>query len=162
MQLDSMKPARGSRRARKRVGRGPGSGNGKTAGRGHKGQGSRAGGGVSPGFEGGQMPISRRLPKRGFKNPGRVAYQAVNLGNLVRFEAGTVVDAVMLREAGLARSRRPVKILGTGELDRALTIRAHAFSKTALAAIEKAGGTAETVAFERVKTPSDGVERERE
>ena len=109
MQLDSMKPAPGSRRKRKRKGRGPGSGNGKTAGRGEKGQGSRSGGNVPPGFEGGQMPLARRLPKRGFKNISRVEYQVVNLAELTRFDAGSVVDLAVLCDAGLARRRKPVR-----------------------------------------------------
>lgn len=146
MQLDSMKPPPGSRRKRKRKGRGPGSGNGKTAGRGEKGQGARSGGNVPPGFEGGQMPIARRLPKRGFKNISRVEYQVVNLDDLKRFAAGSVVDVDVLREAGLARRRRPVKILAKGALDRGLTVRVQAFSRTAEEAIRAAGGSAEVVA----------------
>jgi large subunit ribosomal protein L15 len=146
MQLDSMKPVPGSRRARKRVGRGPGSGNGKTAGRGHKGQGARSGGNVAPGFEGGQMPIARRLPKHGFQNFTRVEYQVVNLSDLARFEAGSVVDETALRGARMVRRRLPIKVLGGGSLDRALTVRVHAFSKTAETAIRAAGGTTEIVA----------------
>ncbi|MFQ5478514.1 MAG: 50S ribosomal protein L15 [Candidatus Binatia bacterium] len=145
MQLDSMKPAPGSRRPRKRIGRGPGSGHGKTAARGHKGQGSRSGGNVSPGFEGGQMPLARRLPKRGFKNPFRVQYQVVGLGDLARFEAGTIVDVEVLRGVGLAKRRLPVKVLANGELGRGLTVRLQACSKSARAAIEAAGGKVETV-----------------
>ena len=146
MQLDSMKPPAGSRRKRKRKGRGPGSGNGKTAGRGEKGQGARSGGNVAPGFEGGQMPIARRLPKRGFHSLARVEYQVVNLSELARFEAGSVVDVDALRDAGLARRRRPVKVLAKGALDRGLTVRVHAFSKAAEEAIRAAGGTPEIVA----------------
>lgn len=147
MQLDSMKPAPGSRRPRKRVGRGPGSGLGKTSGKGHKGARARSGGGPSPGFEGGQMPLQRRLPKRGFKNPNRVDYQVVNLSDLaLRFEAGEVVDPETLASRGLATRNGPVKILGKGTLDRALTVRADAFSASARGAIEKAGGTAATLA----------------
>ncbi len=145
MQLDSMKGAAGSRRKRKRLGRGPGSGTGKTAGRGHKGQGSRSGGGTKPGFEGGQMPLARRLPKRGFKNRNRVAYQIVNVGDLSRFEAGSVVDPELLKASGMAEARMPVKILGCGVIEHGLTVRADAFSKTAAAAIEKAGGKAELI-----------------
>jgi large subunit ribosomal protein L15 len=145
MRLDSMKPAKGSRKPRKRLGRGPGSGLGKTAGRGHKGAGARAGWNAKPGFEGGQMPLARRLPKRGFKNIGRVEYQIVNVGALAQFAAGSVVDEAALREAGLVRKRAPIKILANGELDRGLTVRVEAFSKAAKAAIEKAGGTAEVV-----------------
>ncbi|MFT4571343.1 MAG: large subunit ribosomal protein L15 [Hyphomicrobiaceae bacterium] len=146
MQLDSMKPAPGSRKPRKRVGRGPGSGNGKTAGRGHKGQGSRKSPGPPPGFEGGQMPMARRLPKRGFKNPNRVAYQVVNLCDLEAFEAGSTVDPETLRDCGLAKRRGPVKILGGGKIGHGLTVRANAFSQSAREAIASAGGTAELVA----------------
>jgi len=147
MQLDSMKPAPGSRTKRKRLGRGTGSGLGKTSGKGHKGSLARSGGNNAPGFEGGQMPLSRRLPKHGFKNPSRVPYQVVNLTDLAaRFVAGEVVDHETLRAHGLANRALPVKILGNGSLDRALTVRADAFSASAKAAIEKAGGTADTLA----------------
>ncbi|HEY2774910.1 MAG TPA: 50S ribosomal protein L15 [Candidatus Binatia bacterium] len=147
MQLDSMKPAPGSRTKRKRVGRGPGSGLGKTSGKGHKGLLARSGGTNSPGFEGGQMPLARRLPKFGFKNISRVAYQVINVGELAsRFEAGAVVDQDSLRERGLAMRNLPVKILGNGTLDRALTVHADAFSASAKAAIEAAGGRADTLA----------------
>ena len=146
MELDSMKPARGSRKPRKRVGRGPGSGSGKTAARGHKGQGARSGANLGTGFEGGQMPLARRLPKRGFKNPFRVEYQVVNLSDLADFSAGSEVDPEALREAGLAKRRMPVKVLGKGKLDVSLTVRANAFSKSAAAAIEAAGGKAEVIA----------------
>jgi len=145
VRLDSMKPPRGARKSRKRVGRGPGSGNGKTAGRGHKGAGARAGAQVTPGFEGGQMPIQRRLPKRGFKNPTRVEYQVVNLADLAAFDAGAVVDPAVLVGAGLTRRRSCVKILAQGTLRNALTVKAHAFSGAARAAIEAAGGTCEVV-----------------
>ncbi len=148
MQLDSMKPAPGSRKSRKRIGRGPGSGHGKTSGRGHKGQGSRAGGGPRPGFEGGQMPLSRRLPKRGFHNISRVAYQVVNLSDLSAFVPGSTVDLQALRDIGLARRRRPLKVLGGGALEHGLTVKAQAFSRAAREAIEKAGGSAEVVAAE--------------
>jgi large subunit ribosomal protein L15 len=143
-----MKPPRGSRKPRKRVGRGPGSGNGKTAGRGHKGAGARAGNNQTPGFEGGQMPMARRLPKRGFNNIHRVAYKVVNLEQLGRFAAGGVVDPAGLAEAGLTGRRCLVKILGSGSIGHALTVRAHAFSGTARAAIEKAGGTCELLAVQ--------------
>jgi large subunit ribosomal protein L15 len=142
MNLDSMKPPKGSRRAPKRVGRGPGSGLGKTSARGHKGQRARTGGTSKVGFEGGQMPMARRLPKHGFKNPFRVEFQAVNVGDLKKFEANAAVDPTTLRDAGLAIRRGPVKILGTGAIDRPLTVHAHAFSKTAAAAIAAAGGQA--------------------
>jgi large subunit ribosomal protein L15 len=147
MQLDSMKPAPGSRQPRKRLGRGPGSGLGKTSGKGHKGLLARSGGGNNPGFEGGQMPLSRRIPKHGFKNPSRVPFQVVNLSDLAaRFEAGETVDHETLRERGLARRTLPVKILGNGSIDRALNVQVDAYSAAAKAAIEGAGGTAKTVA----------------
>jgi len=154
MRLDAMKPVPGSRKARKRVGRGPGSGTGKTAARGHKGQGARSGGQVTPGFEGGQMPISRRLPKHGFTNFTRVEYQIVNLSDLQRFEAGSVVDEVALRERRVVRRRLPIKVLGKGTIDRGLTVRAHAFSKSAEAAIRAAGGSVEVVALETAESSS--------
>ena len=147
MQLDSMKPAPGSRTKRKRLGRGPGSGLGKTSGKGHKGLLARSGGTNSPGFEGGQMPLARRLPKFGFKNPSRVPYQVVNVGELAsRFEAGATVDREALQAIGLAIRALPIKILGSGTIDRALVVHADAFSASAKAAIEKAGGTAATTA----------------
>jgi large subunit ribosomal protein L15 len=140
-----MKPPRGARKPRKRVGRGPGSGNGKTAGRGHKGAGARAGAKVKPGFEGGQMPMARRLPKRGFKNPNRVEYQVVNLVDLASFASGALVDPSTLADAGLVRKRGCVKILAKGKIQNALNVKAHAFSGAARAAIEAAGGTCEVV-----------------
>jgi len=145
MQLDSMKPAPGSRKKKKRVGRGPGSGNGKTAGRGHKGAGARAGAKSKLGFEGGQMPIARRLPKRGFYNRFREEYQVVNLAALEKFEIGTIVDRDAMKEAGLVKGRAPVKILAKGKLKKSLTVRAEAFSATARERIAEAGGTAEQV-----------------
>ena len=145
MNLDSMKPPKGSRQRRKRLGRGPGSGLGKTSARGHKGQRSRTGGKSKVGFEGGQMPMARRLPKHGFKNPFRVTYQVVNLVDLNRFEAGAAIDPDQMRTVGLAIRRMPVKVLGQGKLERALTVRAHAFSKSAVAAIEAAGGKTEVL-----------------
>lgn len=145
MDLSHLKPAPGSRKKRKRVGRGPGSGLGKTSGRGHKGAGARSGGSVPPGYEGGQMPLSRRLPKRGFHNPFRKEYAIVNLGSLERFDAGTTVDADALRERGLVRGRKQkVKILAKGDLGKALTVRADAFSAKAREIIVARGGTAET------------------
>jgi len=145
MRLDAMKPAPGSRRAPKRVGRGPGSGLGKTSGKGHKGARARAGFVDKPGFEGGQMPMQRRLPKRGFSNHSRVEYQVVNLRDLERFEAGSVVDAAALARKGLASVRRPIKILAKGKLGRGLTVCANAFSASARQAIEAAGGKIEIV-----------------
>ena len=147
MRLDSMKPVPGSRRKRKRRGRGPGSGLGKTAGRGHKGFGARAGSKVGVGFEGGQMPLARRLPKHGFKNPFRVAYQVINLEELLRFEDGAVVDIAALKEAGLVKRKLPVKILGRGKLDRKLVVTANAFSVVARDAITAAGGSAQVEAL---------------
>lgn len=139
-ELHDLSPARGSHRGRKRVGRGQGSGLGKTAGRGQKGQKARTGGKVSPHFEGGQMPLHRRIPKRGFTNINRVEYQVVNLRDLEAFE-GTV-NAEVLKAAGLiGHVRRPVKVLGQGELTKALVVEADAFSKSAKEKIEAAGGT---------------------
>jgi len=146
MQLDSMKPPPGSRKSPRRVGRGPGSGLGKTSGRGHKGRGARSGGNVHPGFEGGQMPLQRRLPKRGFFRRGRVAFQVVNIKDLAGFEPDSVVDEAALRERGLAKRRTPIKVLGEGKIDRKLTVRAHGFSASARRAIEAAGGACEVLA----------------
>ncbi len=144
MNLSHLRPAPGSMKKRKRVGRGPGSGLGKTAGRGHKGSGARSGGNIPPGYEGGQMPLSRRLPKRGFHNPFRQEYTIINIGSLERFEAGSVVDLDVFRQSGLARGRQcKVKILAKGELTKALTVRAHAFSAQAREKITALGGTAE-------------------
>ncbi len=143
MDLSHLKPAAGSTKNRKRIGRGPGSGQGKTAGRGHKGEGSRSGATLSPGYEGGQMPLARRLPKRGFHNPFRTEYQVVNLRSLERFEAGTRVDAEVLRRSGLVRGKKKIKILANGELAKALTVRADAFSRQAREKITAAGGVAE-------------------
>ena len=147
MRLDQMSPAPGSRKERKRVGRGPGSGTGKTAGRGHKGYGSRSGAGTKPGFEGGQNPLARRLPKRGFKNHFRRAYQVVNHDDLGRFEAGGEVTLATLRDHGLAKRSLPVKVLGGGELKNGLTVKVQAFSKSAAEAIKGAGGSTEVVAY---------------
>jgi len=148
MDLSNLAPASGATKKRKRVGRGPGSGNGKTAGRGHKGRGARAGGNTPPGYEGGQMPLQRRLPKRGFHNPFRVPYSVVNLGQLEdRFDAGAVVDAEALQARGLIRSTRErVKILAKGELNKALTVKAQRFSAAARDRLQALGGSAEVVA----------------
>ena len=146
MDLSNLKPAIGSTKNRKRIGRGPGSGTGKTSGKGHKGQNARSGGGVKPGFEGGQMPLQRRLPKRGFFSMNKKVYALVNLQDLTNFEAGSVVDLEVLTKTGLVGAVKDgVKILGTGELSIALTIKAHKFSKSAVAKIEAAGGTVEVV-----------------
>ena len=147
-ELHDLKPVPGSHRNRKRKGRGPGSGNGKNAGRGENGQNSRSGGGVRPGFEGGQMPLQRRIPKRGFYNKFRVEYQVVNVGDLNRLGVTEVDPAVMKATGLISNSRLPVKILGTGELEKALKITAHRFSGTARSKIEAAGGTVSLVGGE--------------
>jgi large subunit ribosomal protein L15 len=147
MDLSNLKPSAGSTRNRKRVGRGQGSGLGKTAGRGHKGSKSRSGGSTKVGYEGGQMPLHRRLPKRGFHNPFRTEYEVVNLSALTAFEAGSVVDPATLRAARLVRdTNRPVKILAKGSIDRKLTVKAQAFSGAAREAIEAQGGEVEVLA----------------
>ena len=144
-ELHDLKPTPGSHRDRKRVGRGVGSGKGKTSGRGEKGQNSRSGGGVRLGFEGGQMPLQRRIPKRGFTNIRRVEFQTVNVRDLSRMEAGEVTPK-LLWEAGLIGTlARPVKILGMGDLEGAYQISAHAFSGAAREKIEAAGGTVTVV-----------------
>jgi large subunit ribosomal protein L15 len=144
MKINELSPAEGSRRVRKRVGRGPGSGHGKTACRGHKGQKSRSGGGIRPGFEGGQMPIHRRLPKRGFKNPFRKEYSVVNVGDLSGFEPNAQLDPDTLKEAGLVwRMLDGVKLLGNGEISHPLVVRIHKISHSARAKIEGAGGKVE-------------------
>ncbi len=145
MRLHEIGPAEGATRNRKRIGRGPGSGNGKTAGKGHKGQKSRSGYSRRWGFEGGQMPLVRRLPKRGFTNIFREEYAEVNLARLERFDAGTEITPEILVEAGLVRRNRShrVKILGKGDLTRALTIQVHAISAGARSKIEAAGGRVE-------------------
>ncbi|GGB70641.1 50S ribosomal protein L15 [Fictibacillus barbaricus] len=146
MKLHELKPSEGSRKVRNRVGRGIGSGNGKTSGRGHKGQNSRSGGGVRPGFEGGQNPLARRLPKRGFTNPTRKEYAVVNLEKLVRFEEGTEVTPELLLETGVVSSlKNGIKVLGNGKLEVKLTVKAHKFSVSAKEAIEAAGGTTEVI-----------------
>ena len=141
--LSTLRPARGSTQSRKRVGRGPGSGLGKTSGKGNKGHKARTGGGTNPGFEGGQMPIYRRLPKRGFTNPFRVANQAVNLGELSGLESGDVTPETLLAAGLISHADQPAKILGTGEAERAYTVRGVATSASARAKIEAAGGTIE-------------------
>ena len=145
MKLHELSPAEGSKKAVKRIGRGAGSGQGKTAGKGHKGQNARSGGGVRPGYEGGQTQLFKRLPKRGFTNVNHKDYAIVNLGDInEKFEVGTVVDLVALKEAGLVKKEyEGVKILGNGEFSKALTIKAAKFSKTAVEKINAAGGTVE-------------------
>ena len=145
MDLSQLHPAPGSTRPKKRVGRGPGSGQGKTAGRGHKGRLSRSGGNSPPGYEGGQMPLQRRLPKRGFRPVSRVAYAVVNLADLAAFPAGATVGPDELRARRLARGGRPIKCLGDGTLPHALTVRLHAFSARARERIAAAGGTVEVL-----------------
>jgi len=143
--VQDLRPSPGATRARKRVGRGPGSGTGKTAGRGNKGQKSRSGYHHLRGFEGGQMPLHRRVPKRGFTNIFRVVYDVVNISDLDRFDAGESVNPQKLAERRLAHGRRPVKILGDGELKKPLTVSAHKFSASAKSRIEAAGGTCEVL-----------------
>ena len=144
MKLNELSPAAGSAKAAWRKGRGPGSGNGKTAGKGHKGQNARSGGGVRPGFEGGQLPLYRKLPKRGFTNRFAVNYAIVNVSALNKFEDGAVVDLEALLAAKLVRKELDgVKILGEGELTKALTVKATVFSATAKEKIEAAGGKIE-------------------
>ncbi len=146
MKLHELVANEGARHSRKRVGRGTGSGHGKTSCRGHKGQNSRSGGGVRPGFEGGQTPLFKRLPKRGFTNVNRKEYAVVNVADLNIFEAGTVVTIENLQEKGLVkRLYNGVKVLGTGKLEKALTVKANKFSKTAETAITSAGGTIEVI-----------------
>jgi len=146
MQLNTIKPAVGSTKNRKRIGRGVGSGHGKTATKGHKGQKARSGGSIKPGFEGGQMPMHRRLPKRGFTPLTRKVFALVNLCQLEVFEAGSVVDAEALLKSGLISAVCDgVKVLATGDITRALTIKAHKFSASAREKIMAAGGTAEEI-----------------
>ena len=146
MDLSNLKPPKGAKHSKKRIGRGQGSGQGKTAGRGHKGAKSRSGFHYKRGFEGGQMPLHRRVPKRGFHNPFRVDYEVINLDTLAeRFDAGTVVTPELLCEQGLVSSggHAPIKVLARGEVSKALTVRAHKFSGKAAEKIAAAGGAAE-------------------
>lgn len=144
MKLHELSPAPGSKKAAKRIGRGAGSGTGKTAGKGHKGQNARSGGGVRPGFEGGQMPLQRRVPKRGFNNIFAARYAIVNVGDLNRFDEGAVVDAESLKQAGLIKKTYDgVKVLGNGELTKKLNVSAKKYSNSAKEKIEGAGGKAE-------------------
>ena len=146
MKLHELSPAPGSTKKAYRVGRGAGSGNGKTAGKGHKGQNARSGGGVRPGFEGGQMPLQRRIPKRGFVNIFGTKYATINVEDLNRFEDGAVVDAKAIVEAGLLKKTLDgVKVLGRGELTKKLTVNVAAFSAGAKSKIEAAGGKTEVV-----------------
>ena len=144
MKLHELSPAPGSVTKAYRKGRGPGSGNGKTAGKGHKGQNARSGGGVRPGFEGGQLPLYRKLPKRGFHNRFSTEYAVINLAGLSRFEDGAVVDLGILRDAGLVKSNeKKLKVLGNGEITKKLTVKAAKFTATAKEKIEAAGGKVE-------------------
>ena len=146
MKLNELSPAPGSVKKSFRVGRGNGSGAGKTAGKGHKGQKARSGGGVRPGFEGGQMPLQRRIPKRGFVNIFATRYEAINVDQLNRFDDGSVVDEAAIVGAGLVKNTRDgIKILGRGELTKKLTVKVAAFSEGAKSKIEAAGGKAEVV-----------------
>ncbi|NMB02473.1 MAG: 50S ribosomal protein L15 [Firmicutes bacterium] len=146
MRIHELKPAEGSRHKRKRVGRGMASGWGKTSGRGHKGQGQRSGGGKGPYFEGGQTPLVRRLPKRGFTNVFQKVYAEVKLSDLNQFAPGTVVTPELLIESGLVKKVNDgIKVLGNGEINQALTVQAHSFTKSAAAKIEEAGGKVEVI-----------------
>ncbi|MGI1689821.1 50S ribosomal protein L15 [Thermoanaerobacter uzonensis] len=147
MRLHDLKPAEGARRERKRVGRGIGSGHGKTSGRGQKGQKARSGGGVRPGFEGGQMPLTRRLPKRGFTNIFKKEYVIVNVGTLEeRFEDGAVITPEVLIESGIIKDVKDgIKILGDGDLSKKFTVKAHKFSQSAIEKIQAVGGKAEVI-----------------
>lgn len=146
MRLEDLKPAKGSKKARRRVGRGPGSGHGKTAGKGHKGQKARSGGTKGAGFEGGQMPLQRRLPKRGFKNyPFKKEYSIVNLKDLSLIKEDIITPEV-IQKVGIVKDLKDgLKVLGVGEIDRPVTVRAHAFSNSALNKITSAGGKAEVI-----------------
>lgn len=146
MNLHDLTPARGAKKRRKRIGRGPGSGHGKTATKGHKGLLARSGGGKRPGFEGGQMPLVRRLPKFGFTNPSRVEYTVVNLKSFEQWAASTTITPQAMVDAGLVKRKKlPIKILGNGELKKPLVFQAHKFSKSAEAKIQAAGGRVEVI-----------------
>lgn len=146
MKIHNLLPAEGSRKAKKRIGRGPGSGHGKTSCRGHKGQKARSGGGTRPGFEGGQMPLQRRLPKRGFTNIFRKQYNIISVNDLNRFAANSSVDAGVLKEAGLVKKVKDgIKILGHGDITYPVTVRVHKTSKAAKEKIEAAGGRVEMI-----------------
>lgn len=146
MDLSTLKPNKGARKARKRIGRGPGSGHGKMSGRGENGQKSRSGYSRRLGFEGGQMPLVRRLPKRGFTNIFKTQYAVMNVSDLERlFETGAVVDEAALRAAGLVKGKKRIKVLGNGEITKKLTVHADKFSATAKTKIEAAGGTCQEI-----------------
>jgi len=147
MKLHELRPNEKAFKTRKRVGRGPGSGLGKTSGRGQKGQNARSGGGVRPGFEGGQLPLFRRLPKRGFSNAKfKTVYAVINLSDLNKFEDGAIVTPEILKEMGILKNQLDgVKVLGNGKLEKKLTVKAHRFSSVAVTKIEEAGGTTEVI-----------------
>lgn len=147
MKLHELRPNEKAFSTKKRVGRGPGSGLGKTSGKGHKGQNARSGGGVRPGFEGGQTPLFRRLPKRGFSNARfKTVYAILNMSDLNKFEDGAVITPILLKEMGILKNQLDgVKILGNGKLEKKLTVQAHKFSKSAVEQIEKMGGKAEVI-----------------
>jgi large subunit ribosomal protein L15 len=147
MKLHELRYSEGTVKERKRLGRGSSSGTGKTSGKGHKGQNARSGGGVRPGFEGGQLELYRRLPKRGFSNANfKITYATINISDLNQFDEGTVVSPELLKEIGMIKNQlNGIKVLGNGSLDKKLTVRAHKFSKTAKEAIETAGGKAEVI-----------------
>jgi len=145
MKMHELAPAIGSTKEAKRIGRGHGSGNGKTAGKGHKGQHARAGHGMRPGFEGGQMPLQRRVPKRGFNNIFATEWAAINVSALEVFEDGTVVDAALLAEKGIVKKNLPVKVLGNGKITKKLEVKLNAFSASAAEKINAAGGKAEVI-----------------
>ena len=147
MKLHTLAPNEGATKERKRLGRGVGSGTGKTSGKGHKGQNARSGGGVRPGFEGGQLPLFRRLPKRGFSNaPFKVRYATINLSDLNRFEDGALVTPEILKEIGLVKNQLDgIKVLGNGKLEKKLVVKAHNLSSVAKEQIEKLGGKAEVI-----------------
>ena len=147
MKLHELKPNEKAFKERKRVGRGPGSGLGKTSGKGHKGQNARSGGGVRPGFEGGQLPLFRRLPKRGFSNARfKTVYAVINLSDLNKFEDGAIITPEILKEMGILKNQLDgVKVLGNGNLEKKLTVKAHKFSDSAKEQIEKMGGKAEVI-----------------
>jgi large subunit ribosomal protein L15 len=145
MKLDELYSPEGARKKRKRVGRGVGSGHGKTAGKGHKGQKARAGRGTKAGFEGGQMPLQRRLPKRGFRSPFKKSFAIIHVGDLNRFPKDTVVEPQLLLQSGLLKKEEPVKLLSDGELQHPLTVRVHQVSKAALKKIESVSGRVEVI-----------------
>jgi large subunit ribosomal protein L15 len=145
MRLDELKPPMGARKKEKRVGRGIGSGHGKTACKGSKGQNSRSGRGTKAGFEGGQMPLQRRLPKRGFRSPFKKHFAIIHVGDLNRFPKDTVVEPVLLVQSGLLKKEGPIKLLSDGELQHPLTIRVHQVSKAALKKVESASGRVEVI-----------------